>query len=191
MRGRGVGDDLYDVGLMHANYWATSGMEGRCPARLYEGRAEQRRAVYRGAVAALQKREYLTRKPLTAVVEKILLHNASLADIRWLSLRKNNTLASADLMNVLCDGLKVLADYYRCNGEWAEASWPVSEWADTSYIAEDGWEMSISETSWPQHWSRFLREFKYREERDSKEMRGTLRLKCVNRYETGKSAPYI
>jgi hypothetical protein len=170
--------DLFYVGVTHLNYRATSGLDAKHQDHLYRGRAEQRRAVYRGAVAALQKREDLTGKMVTAVVEKVLLHNASLAGIRWLSTHKNNTLASADLMNVLGDGLNVLADHYRCNGEWEETSWRVSEWADAVWIGEDGHEATLE--LWPTHWSQSLREFKYREERDSKETRGALRLKCVN-----------
>lgn len=62
MRFRSVGQALYEVGIVHLNYWVTSGIEGPVSS-LYNGRAEHRRKVYLGALVALKKREALTRKP--------------------------------------------------------------------------------------------------------------------------------
>ena len=168
MRSRGVGQALYEVGVAHLNYWSTAGMDH--PSRLYAGRAEQRRAVYRFAVAALMKREHLTRKPVAAVVEKVVIGKASLDSIRYLSRYRNNSYATRELMNVLCDGLRVLEEYYGCVGEWEETSWRAGDWADT-YVNDDGEEVSIFEASWPQHWTRFLREHRYWEERENREER--------------------
>ena len=168
--------DLFYVGVTHLNCWSTSGMDAKHPDHLYRGRAEQRRATYRGAVDALKKQEATTKSPITAVIEAVLIDRALIGRLRYLSRYKNNTLSSRDLMDVLCGGLKVLEDYYRRNG--AQEGETISEWVDTSYIGEDGHEVILE--PWPTHWSQFLREFKYREELDSREMRGTSRLKCAN-----------
>ena len=121
MRFRSVGQALYEVGIVHLNYWVTSGIEGPV-SRLYNGRAEHRRTVYRGALAALKKKEVLTRKPITKVVEAVILYNATINDILHLSRYRNNSYASLELVKILCDGLMVLEEYYRCVGEWEETS---------------------------------------------------------------------
>ena len=154
MRSRGVGQDLYDVGVKHRSYWATG-----------------RRAVFDGARAALEKRQALTGVPIVEVVERVLLRNASISGLQHLSKRRNNTLASAEIMNVLRDGLQVLAAFYVGVGDWQETSWQVSEWADTCFVDADGFEANVFEAAWPQHWTRFLREHKYREEQENREYR--------------------
>ena len=64
----------------------------------------------------------------------------------------------------------------------AETSWPVGAWADTTYIGEDGFEASAAGIFWPERdrWSRFLREHKYWEERESKAEREQTVLKIRN-----------
>ena len=66
-------------------------------SRRYNGRAEHRRTVYLGALAALKKKEVLTRKPITKVVEAVILYNATINDIRHLSRYRNNSYASLEL----------------------------------------------------------------------------------------------
>jgi hypothetical protein len=161
MKGRGqlakgnpqLNQDLYDAGCTHLNYWVTSGMNGT-PMDVYRGlggRKDERRKVYLEAVFALRKRQLLTRKPIIAVIRAVLFSNAKISDLYYLSRYRNNDYASRELMNTLRDGLKVLEEHYRCAGPWEEKS--------------------LFDISWPQHWSRVLREYKYREEKDNNEER--------------------
>jgi len=183
MRTRGVGQDLFDVGIVHFNYWATSMETGRMiglsfagQSHFYASRTMARRAVYKGAVAALKDRSRTTGKPVAEVVERVVIDKASIANIRYLSRHKNNSIASSDLMAVLCDGLKVLEEYYQLAGDGKETGWRAGDWADTTYIDQDGFEVDVVPAAWPQRWTRFLREFKYREEQETRESRAALRL---------------
>jgi hypothetical protein len=101
----------------------------------------------------------------------VILYTATVDSIRYLSRYKNNSYASQDLTKILCDGLMALEEYYRCVGEWEETSWPIGGGEFSYLLEENGEEINVSEGSWPQHWSRFLREHKYWEERENKEER--------------------
>jgi hypothetical protein len=194
MRSRGISEDLFNAGCAHLNYAATSGMHGSplgtfAPPTLSQladrgpdNRMEGRRKVYMSGVDALRKRLVLTRKPIVAVVEGVLFGDHTIADLRYLSTYRNNSYASREIMRILCDGLSVLDDHYRCSGDWEEKS--------TSAVGEREEGDTSSETPWPRHWSRCLREFKYREEKEIREALSDTKPGFLPLIYKGENSPY-
>jgi hypothetical protein len=154
-------DALREVGMAHRNLWWSS----------VTGRSSR----YDGAAAALAELETLTGNPVMAVFDAVLLGKWPIESIRHLSKFKNNTAASAEIMSILCDGLRVAGEHYELSGaSEEETSWPENRWADDVYVDDDGHGVSMYALEWPQHWTRLLREFKYREERENRAARRPL-----------------
>jgi len=152
---------LREVGLAHRNLWWAS----------VTGRSSR----YLGAADALEELERLTGKPVMAVFDAVVLGKEKIESIGHLSEFRNNTFASRELMSILRDGLRALGAHYELTAEKEDAtSWPEIRWADDFYIDEDGHEVSMYAVELPEHWTRLLREFKYREERDNREARRPL-----------------